>query len=280
VGWEVVDGENFRIFYKSEDSKIAFLLRKMMEDVHKEVTEKIGFSPHERTKIYIVSNQLEFNRLAGKKMQDWVVGFASKGKNTIVLQTTKWRKEDLDKVLKHEYSHIVLGEVASKAIPHWFDEGLAMYVAGEWSAYKSFIVGKAVLIGTLLPLKEIREAFPVRREKAQLAYAQSLSFLAYLMEKYGREDFHRLIQKLSEGANFNSALQISFGKTLPTLEREWRMYLKKRYRWITLIPTSLFLWGSTSLLFLLAYLRKRRESRRKMLEWEEEERAFEEEVSE
>jgi hypothetical protein len=55
-------------------------------------------------------------------------------------------------------------------------------------------------------------------------------------------------------------------------ERRWRRSVTMRYRWIPALTSGGSLWLLISLLFVIAFLRKRRRSRAVLARWEEEER--------
>lgn len=62
-----------------------------------------------------------------------------------------------------------------------------------------------------------------------------------------------------------------YGIRFEELEEKWRNYVKLRFSWIPILTSTTTLWFLVTIAFILAYVRKRRENRLKLAEWEREE---------
>ncbi len=82
-----------------------------------------------------------------------------------------------------------------------------------------------------------------------------------MLGEYGQGPFGRLIGLLGQGWSFTSALEEAYDSSLAEIEDKWRQDLKLRYTWIPLITGAATFWFLASLLFILAYLKKRRRKR-------------------
>jgi hypothetical protein len=86
--------------------------------------------------IHIIKSRQEFDKLYGKKTENWLVGFADKDKINI-LDKNKFETDSIHSkshfasTLKHEISHIYFKKLNPSGHPNWLDEGTAYVVAGQ-----------------------------------------------------------------------------------------------------------------------------------------------------
>jgi hypothetical protein len=203
------------------------------------------------------------------------VGTAYPEHNLIILRSprgTKGGRSEVEEVLWHEYAHLVLARaLKGHEAPQWFDEGFTMLQSRGWSISWTYVLSRGVLSKTLIPLEELADGFPLNQHQAQLAYAQSFSFVSYIKNEYGAEALARIIKGIANGLDAEAALKQATGLGLRSLERGWKAELKRRYNWIPIVTSFFSLWFLASILFLLGYLIKRRRAKRTLAEWEQEE---------
>ncbi|MFH1562489.1 MAG: peptidase MA family metallohydrolase [Nitrospirota bacterium] len=257
--------------FTESDKKVAERAIQIAEDVYRTITAEFEITPEEPTSIYIFPSRKEINN-AG--VQDWVIGQASVGRgNIILIQSPRSNQRiTLEKIISHEFTHIVLGAVFKKGyLPRWLNEGLSMYEAKEWEFANNIKVGEAYLTKKLFPLSSITYTFPNNEAQAQLAYAQSFDVLLFMMNEYGKDKIIGLIKELASGKEFNFAFKKSLGVNLYELEIAWQKSLKKRFNWICVITNSYLIWLMFPVLCLVVYLIKRQQVKKKIEKWEEEE---------
>jgi hypothetical protein len=181
-------------------------------------------------------------------------------------------RTEVEEVLRHEYAHLVLARaLKGHEAPQWLDEGFTMLQSRGWSISWTYVLSRGVLSKTLIPLEELADGFPLDQHEAQLAYAQSFSFVSYIKNEYGAEALARIIKGIAHGLDAEEALRQATGLGLRSLERGWKAELKKRYSWIPIATSFFSLWFLASLLFLFGYWLKRRRAKRTLAEWEHEE---------
>ena len=186
---------------------------------------------------------------------------------------------DLRTTVDHEVAHILLHHHAGAAGPHvprWFHEGLAQVLSGHTylGVSEEDIVFHA-LAGRLLFFSKLRQRFPARGDALRTAYAQSFSFVSFLMRRLGLPILLEAAQQCGPKLPFDEAYRAVVGEPLVVMESEWNEYLKtgSGARWRVLL-TSCF--GLTMVVFLpvLVLAGKRRWDRdhrsRRKLEAEEE----------
>jgi peptidase MA superfamily protein len=177
-------------------------------------------------------------------------------------------------VIVHEYAHVYIGQIAAAPLPRWLDEGIAQHLAGEWTFRRSVKLSTVRLFGNLIHLNQIDSHFHGNRSEIELAYIQSYSITEFITRRlFGEEGLEAFIRKLSsqkEGKKIISQLNDSI--ILRSIEEQWKASLGGRLRNIIFIFTSgSVLWFALASLFILAYLKKRRQVKEQLKIWEEEE---------
>ncbi|MFQ6044217.1 MAG: hypothetical protein ACE5PV_25465, partial [Candidatus Poribacteria bacterium] len=87
----------------------------------------------------------------------------------------------------------------------------------------------------------------------------------------GDEKLREITDLLAMGEDMDSALLFATGMNLSQFQQRWMQYLTTHYKWLSILSSSMILWGVVSLIVVWAYLRQRRLRRMKIAEWEEEE---------
>jgi hypothetical protein len=277
--WIHLESEHFTLFYHEEDERSAKEILKFGEEVYLPIAIHLGIDPSKmaKTRIYLTSTQEDFDRLTRAGVPDWGIGCALPHENTIVLKAPRiiGKNPNLRSLIAHEFSHILLHRLSlnegRRVIPRWFDEGLAMFESKEWKVAESMTLAWAVISNSLLPLSAMERGFPVNEKKARLAYTQSFSTIAYIIQEYGEEGLQILLKNLSTARDFEEALVKSFGSTLTEFEKEWMTHLKNNYNFLYILSDSGILWGVITLLFLFTLIIKMSKIRKKKQELKESE---------
>jgi len=130
----------------------------------------------------------------------------------------------------HELSHAALhskirGTIGELSVPHWLDEGLAVYnETNDHAPDEQFerVFGLAARRNTLIPLKKLEQRFPEDSEQAQLAYGESYSVVKFMLEEYGSEKFAALLDIYERGALPDDGLIQVYDMNQDELENAWR----------------------------------------------------------
>jgi hypothetical protein len=133
-------------------------------------------------------------------------------------------------VVKHEVVHILLQQLAGPfggQVPRWFHEGLAQTLAGDGylGAREQDIVWRANT-NHLLAFSDLVDGFPERRTDLQLAYAQSHSYVAFLVRRYGVRRMLDIVRMLDRETSFSRGLVAVTGETTAALRDAWVDYLQ------------------------------------------------------
>jgi hypothetical protein len=274
--WSSVESEHFDVRFTGSEAA-ARNIQEIAEDFYPKVTTDLGYSTERKITIWFCESQKEFNRAVNAPIQDWAAGAAYPLRARIVIRDPASginRKINLQHLVKHEITHVIFGLRIGRNlryVPMWFNEGLAMYEAEQWTYGQYWIMLTGALSNSLIPLYELSENFPQNESQARMAYAQSCSIVTFIAEKYGSDSLRECIRLIAEGRSIDEAMAGATGIDTIWLERKWLKDLKKRYKWISLVTSWVALWGFVVLVALLAYWRRKVRNRRIIKQWEEEE---------
>ena len=195
----------------------------------------------------------------------WAAGWARPGHLTIRVSDIR----TFPALFDHELAHVVIWECSGyRSLPRWFEEGLAMHLAGEreplWRRFYAALSG-------FPDLSSLNARFPDQEAHARLAYARSFYAVRAIIQSSGIEGIQNMLQMVKQGRPFEEALLMETGMNTRALDS----MVKKRKRWsyvyLPLLTSSSFMWLALSLLFIVVYTRKRKRTLEIMASWEEEE---------
>jgi hypothetical protein len=276
ASWLEIRSPHFIMRYQEPERKMASFLLQQAEEIREEILLDVGHAPPLPTVIYLAPTWEQFQEVQPDSAPPtWAIGTAYPARNLICLRSPRrirGGRTDIEEVLRHEYTHLALARaLKGNDAPLWLDEGFTMLQSGGWNLSRTYCLSRGVLRDALIPLEQLAHGFPLDHDQAQLAYAQSISFVSFIKTEYGPEALPRLITGLSYGLDAETALKQATGLGLRNLERQWKTELKKRYSWIPIVTSFFSLWFLASLLFLLSYWLKRKRTKRILAEWEQEE---------
>lgn len=277
--WEHLITEHFYFHYQPVDRRIAQQLSEKSDAVYQKISRDVGDAPPRKIAVYLCPDTACFERQQphSRKAPEWAVGLAYPQLNRIVMRSAVKPNEGGRikpfEVFTHELAHIILEQalVERGGAPRWLSEGFSMYYARQWTVHGQRTLEEVTLGEQFIPLSILTTNFPSDERTARIAYAQSFSVVTFLLHDYDRIFFQRFIEALTRGLDTDRALHESFGMTVQQLERRWQASQKRRYSWFGYLSHSGLFWFLPSVLFLLAYLLKRRQAKRLQQAWEEEE---------
>lgn len=169
-----------------------------------------------------VADLPENDRLA---FRPWTVAFARPQRLELVLVEERIQPDppdDLDSVLVHELTHVVLGDLQRKLsghrrrVPRWLHEGLAQVIAGaRYLGGDDHLVWFRARTGRLLSFRSLEKHFPQDEELLRVAYAQSSSFVAWLDRNIGRRHVLKALRIWLRGEVGN------LDEALASIDRDW-----------------------------------------------------------
>jgi hypothetical protein len=239
---------------------------------------ELGTAVDDRLTIRIARSPDEMSRLAPARAPPpaYAVGVAYPASGLILLTLSApdtWERPDLEHVLVHELSHVALHRAAGgREIPRWLSEGVAIHQARERSFERVQTLWNATVRGTLIPLDDLSRSFPSRPHRVGIAYAESADFVEWLRRRgEGGDQFAELVARIARGESFETAVSQTWSADIGQLEHEWRQGLSERYGFLPLLFGTGAIWAMISVLLVIAWLRRKRDARVRLRQWEREE---------
>ena len=176
--------------------------------------------------IYDSYDELRKSMEAGAK--EWTGGVSYSDMGVILIGVPENRLAWGKRAVAHELSHVVIGQATQNPfgdIPHWLNEGLAMYTEGPLESEYSSALSRAVSQNKLLTLKTLSSNFPADSAQATLSYAESYSVVKYLIDTYGRDKLAALLAIYKEGSTYDGALKKVYSLDTDGLDAAWQATL-------------------------------------------------------
>ncbi len=271
--------------YEPGLQEVARELRSIADDELARISaDLVDLAVPQRVRVQLVRDAEALASVApqGRGAPPWAIGVAYPDLGVISVATRRGAQlVDPAATLRHELAHIALGTALGTRAPHWLHEGFAYQHSAEWSWERTETLAGMAWFGGIIPIEQLDRSFPREEMPAHRAYAESYDFVGYLSRRGRWEDkeddgdrfpFRRFLTMVGQGTDVDVAAKRAFGKPIDQLFEEWREDLSKRYM---LAPIGLFglaLWILCAVLLTLAFWRKRRSNRRRLGEWERQER--------
>jgi hypothetical protein len=240
--WRTVTAEGIHLHWYAGDSVGPILLEAAVEGLAL-LQEEMGIALQSEVQIFIYGNSRDM-REAVLYIQDWAGGVAFTEYNTILMGVTPvsapgWGR----RTIRHELAHLVLGQFGRSCVggsrPNWLEEGLAVYAEGDPEQSILDDLTAAIRENRLEPVRSLNGPFPAHGREAGIAYSQSYSLVAYLLDQYGRDKMQELILTLAAGEGYDAALEQVYGFNADGLELLWREAVGAPPRPIPPTPTPL-----------------------------------------
>ncbi|MBN2109438.1 MAG: hypothetical protein JW832_18565 [Deltaproteobacteria bacterium] len=224
-GFETRKGDNFSIKFESaHNRRLADSIMEVLRDAYRDVGRDFDLYPDWPVPV-IVYSQAELGQL--DYFPDWASG-AYDGKIRFGENIQK-RNLHMKAVLYHEYTHVLVRMAAGSAAPFWLNEGLAEYEARPFKTpgmlrSRERLLHRAHRLFTLseLAAMNIAALSKLPGPTIELAYAQSESFVTWLVDRYGIRHVRGLLARLGGGDGIEAALRSALNEELAALERQWR----------------------------------------------------------
>jgi hypothetical protein len=228
--WSEGRTEHLVLRFRPADAAEVIWYEQFLEDVYREVCDVFGEQP--RTGIVVTFHPDEasyaaVNPLAGR--EESILAHASPSTGEIGLAI--WRLRPLPEAqrrdaVRHELTHVVLGDMTGNRLPIGLHEGIAQYMERDTAQRMKMVrtLRRAADVDQLLSFQDLNRQRTFLG-RAGIAYPQSYSVVAFLNDRYGFGHVIDLVGAFREGASPDDAARRTFGRSLAELEDEWQAYL-------------------------------------------------------
>ena len=277
AGFNTHDAGWIRFIYHPSSRERVQPLIAQAEAVRHDLTERLGFPVLTEVRVEIARTPGEMETFApsGAPYPEYAAGVAYSELGLVLLSLTPihaGQEQDLGEVFRHELAHVALHDALNgQTVPRWFNEGFAVFASGESSFTRMKTLSMATVGGSLIPLRELERTFPDDETKAQVAYAEAVDVLRFLVRREDAHRFRALVSELREGKNLDQAVLDAYAVDLATLELEWRDDASRRYTFVPLLLSGTFFWVTALALAVWAWRRRKRRDKITLQRWAREE---------
>ncbi len=230
-GWQVLEAAPFRVHWYAGDAAFAQAVLDAAEFGRTRASDTLGVGGPGLVDIYAYGSLADYQFMRGQLGQLWAGGHADPAAGLIIVSLPPGAEQQLEieRKIPHEVGHLVLYQATGAGfwnLPPWLNEGFASLMETFPNPDYAFLVNAGLADGTLIPLADLCEAFPRDASGALLAYAESASFVGYVLERYGPAGLRTLVEGYAGGAGCEFGPQgPPFNTTLAALESDWQTRL-------------------------------------------------------
>ena len=242
----------------SADSRLGASMIKMIEDCYSSLEQSLPGKMPKKIRLVWKDNSAEF----GDSIQDRSHNtLAVAGRRMIICNGPAISQQSIAgsrKTILHELVHVYIAEQSKAGIPRWLNEGLAMHIARETEWQPTFSTSLKNAVGNLPTLKDLSDNFPEDLAGRSEAYLCSFLAVQYLRQHMG---LYQLIENLSNPEFAASFYQTEIWKPI---DEGYRNEYLTQFGLLNLLFSGEIFWGIIAVLFIAAYLVKRRSTKRKL----------------
>lgn len=270
--WQQISSIYADIFYTHKDRQVAVALSRHAATSIPHIARQLGLGSGSSMQIYITPTQKMFLQLQPDAPPDWADGTAWPKEGLIFLRSPDFRdgrSDPLTQVLDHEISHVLLGRAfAHRPVPRWLQEGVAQLMEGTHQHRSLEKISEGLLGNSLLSLRELSRGFPAHQSRAQLAYAQSVDFVTFLLRNYGRHSIPLLIDEMARGSDFDQAIFVTTGRTVDELDTLWQGKHRESFLWLQTVVNDTTIMAVGGFLLVFGFVRAYIRRRKQVLHWD------------
>ena len=225
--WERLEAGMIKIIWHDRDLQDA---QDALETAHAAIdtiAQSYTLYPSRPITVVLYNNSRELQSALELEGATWVGGTSRPGTGVMLISAPPGPEGliELERLIPHEMAHLLLGQSSGNNVPlfpAWLAEGMATLIEGAPPPVRREALSAAAKEKTLIPLSDLCAAFPASEQQAVLAYAESASFVRYLLDIYGEGGLSLLLDAYREGTSCEGGVARVYQRSLSQLEAEWR----------------------------------------------------------
>lgn len=234
--WKVLNTDHFRVFFYEEEEELAKIAAAAAEESYDDLSSKFNHHIFDKVPLIIYSAPTFFTQtnVTPSLLPENVAGFTEFFKGRMVVPFNGSIAE-FRRVIKHELVHTfqfdkipsVMSEhrkTTQYGPPLWFVEGTAEFWSREWGSEAEMVLADMTLEGNIRPISELYNL-----SGTFFMYKFGESFCHFLAENYGEDKIQMLFENWWKAKSFSDLFELTVGKSLEDVGKEWVYWLKKRH---------------------------------------------------
>lgn len=225
--WQQQSDDLLRVHWYEGDSAFGDALFNVANQSLNTTNMLVPVSGEEPVDVYVYASDADLQSALVLGGESWLSGHANPKLGVVMLTVNPGPEQSIkmETLIPHELAHVMLyrnlGE-GYNSLPLWLSEGIAslaeLYPNPEYE--QALIV--ASQNGSLLPIADLCETFPMDASGAYVAYAESQSFVRFLRDTYGTPNLFSLASAYADGLSCDQGVVRALGTSLANLDTRWR----------------------------------------------------------
>lgn len=233
--WQLMETDHFRIYFYTDEQKIASIAARLAEDSYEVLATKFNHEVERKIPFIVYSSPSYFSQtnVIPGLLPESVGGFTEFMKGRVVVPFNG-SHFDFDHVIRHELVHVFMLDRLDKVLdrrsrsryefpPLWFTEGIAEFWSKEWDADADMVVRDMVIDGRLYSIDNM-----YRIQGTYFMYKLGESICQFIDSEYGSDKLSRIFDNWHKGRTFDEVVKITLGDNLSELSRKWEYSQQKR----------------------------------------------------
>ncbi len=227
--WQKLSNDQLALYWSSGGSSFGQALFDKGVQSMDYLQKDTGVTVQRQIQIFVYGDRNAFFKALSPGSQEWTGGQAYPEYSIVLINiepnNLEWGKGATTHELTHQVIHqVVKGPLGDFSLPHWMDEGLAVYYEnpGQIDPQFSIPLKRAVQNDTLVTIRSLNSNFPADPTAANLAYGESWSVVDFIIRHYGKDKLAQILQQFKAGAYYDDVFTKVLGVDTDGLDNAWR----------------------------------------------------------
>ena len=214
----LADGSSLTFITPERWRGTASKLHTVVTDTHTLFSELLGELPPVETTVQLMDESTFFEVTGAPS---WTNAIYYRGRIMMPLpESGAIDQENLERSLRHEYTHAIISALSGGKCPGWLDEGLAQWAEGTENPALQLALVSWIRKNPAVPLALLQGGFTrLETRMVAAAYAESLFASNTLMKSFGASALRDYFNRLRDGATRSEAFYGAFGIDEQTFEK-------------------------------------------------------------
>ncbi len=212
----------FRIRYDGGiNEPLGLVVLEVLTGAFDDFGRRLGFRPTDPITVVLEMGA----EIGDTRVPEWAAG-VNDGTIHVPLRGAERATPRLVAVLRHELAHSFVTARTGGNCPAWLQEGIAMWLEGGDPHREDAVVAEAMRGRRLVPLLTLEAPFHSQpADTVTLAYAESLSAVAHIVDTKGMAAVVRLLAGLGDRLPSEEALPVALALSYPEFQASWERAL-------------------------------------------------------
>ncbi len=227
--WAERQTEYLRLRFRQADAAEVDWYAAFVQDAYLYVADVFGHAARPGIVVTFYGDQAAYSTVNPFAGEQGVLAHASPSTREVGIAL--WRLRQQSEALRrdavrHELTHVVIGELSDQKLTIGFHEGLAQYVEQDPDQRGKLAqaLRRAANAGQLLSFADLNRQRPFLA-RAGVAYPQSYAVAHFLVERFGFGHLVRMVRFARDEPDLDLVVQRAFGRSQSELEADWRGWL-------------------------------------------------------